>query len=80
METIEVTAHFDAEGRITPLNFVWRGRSYRVEGTGRRWEAKDGIHILVMVSGNRAYHLIFECGTGTWKLVRSREQPTVPHI
>ena len=80
MELIEVTAHFDTEGRITPITFVWKGRSYRVEGTGRRWEAKDGLHILVMVAGNRAYHLIFDCGTGVWKMVRSSEQPTVPQM
>jgi hypothetical protein len=80
METIEVTAHFDTQGYITPLTFVWRGRSYRVEGTGRRWEAKDGIHILAMVVGNRAFHLVFENGTNTWKMVRSSEQPTVPQI
>ena len=78
METIEVTAHFDPQGRITPLTFVWQGRSYRVEGTGRRWEAKDGIHILVMVTGNRAFHLIFDWGTGIWKLIRGSELPTVP--
>ena len=80
MEAIEVTAHFDTQGRITPLTFVWRGRSYRVEGTGRRWNAKDGLHILVMVTGNRAFHLIFENDKSTWKLVRSSEQPTVPQI
>ena len=80
METIEVTAHFDPQGRITPLTFVWQGRSYRVEGTGRRWEAKDGLHILVMVAGNRAFHLIFDCKAGIWKIVHSSEQPTVPRI
>jgi hypothetical protein len=78
METIEVTARFDIQGRITPLNFVWQRRAYRVESTGRRWEAKDGLHILVMVSGNRAHHLIFDYGKRIWKLVRSSEIPTVP--
>ncbi|MFC1996833.1 hypothetical protein ACFLXI_04400 [Chloroflexota bacterium] len=80
MEIIEVTAHFDSEGRVTPITFVWNGISYRVEGTGRRWEAKDGLHILVMVSGDRAYHLIFDFGTGIWKLARSSEPPTGPKI
>lgn len=80
MEIIEVTAHFDPKGRITPLTFVWKGRTYRVEGTGRRWDAKDGIHILVMVTGNRAFHLVFDGNTGIWKLIRSSEQPTVPQI
>ena len=80
METIEVTARFDPQGHIIPLNFVWQGRSYRVEGTGRRWEAKDGLHMLVMVPGNRAFHLIFNCQTGIWKLVRNSEVPTVPRV
>ena len=80
METIEVTAHFDLQGRITPLTFVWQGRSYRVEGTGRRWEAKDGLHILVMITGNRAFHIIFDSRTGIWKMVRSSDLPTVPQI
>ena len=78
METVEVTAHFDTQGRITPLTFIWRGRSYRVEGTGRRWESNDGTHILVMVTGNRAFHLIFDNETAIWNMVRSSEQPTVP--
>ena len=78
MDRIEVTAHFDTQGHITPLTFVWKGRSYRVEDTGRRWEAKDGKHILVMVAGNRAFHLIFDINSCIWLLIRGSEQPTVP--
>ena len=80
MDRIEVTAHFDTQGHITPLTFVWKGRSYRVEDTGRRWEAKDGRHILVMVSGNRAFHIIFDVNSCIWVLIRGSEQPTVPHM
>jgi hypothetical protein len=80
METIEVTAHFDTQGRITPLSFVWKDSTFRIEGTGRRWEAKDGKHMLVMVAGNRAFHLTFDCRTAVWKLIRSSEKPTVPTI
>jgi len=78
MDTIEVTAHFDPNGHITPIDFVWEDRSYRVEGIGRRWEAKDGFHILVMVPGNQVFHLIFNRNTGIWKLIRSIEQSTTP--
>lgn len=74
MDTIEVTAHFDPEGRITPITFIWEGRSYSIEGTGRQWEAKDGFHILVMIPGNRVFHLIFNRGTGIWKLLRNSGQ------
>lgn len=80
METIEVTALFDIQGNITPLSFIWQGRAYRVESTGRRWEAKDGLHILVMVPGNRAHHLVFNPKDCLWKLVRGTEIPTVPRI
>lgn len=80
MEKIELTARFDLEGRITPLNFIWNGRSYRVEGTGRRWVAKDGIHILVMVAGNQTFQLIFNSETNIWNLVRSTKQLAEPHI
>ena len=80
METVEVTARFDTQGGITPTSFVWQGRAYRVDSTGRHWEAKDGQHILVMVPGNRAYHLIFNNRTCIWKLVRGSEIPTVPRV
>ena len=80
METIEVTARFDPEGKITPISFVWRGRVYPVESIGRSWEARDGLHMLVMVPGNRAYHLIYNPQDKTWKLVRGTEIPTVPRV
>ena len=80
METIEVTARFDTQGHITPLNFTWQGRAYRIEATGRRWEAKDGLHILVMALGNRAFHIVFNSQTGIWKMIRGSEIPTVPRI
>jgi hypothetical protein len=79
METIEVTAHFDTSGRVTPTSFVWQSRAYRIEDTGRRWEAQDGLHILVMVANNRAFHLIFDNQKCIWKLVRGSEIPTVPN-
>jgi hypothetical protein len=75
MESIEVTALFDPTGHITPLSFVWKERKYRVEGTGRRWEAKDGLHILVMSEGNQVYHLIFQSDSGIWKLVYRNGEP-----
>jgi len=77
MDAIEITAHFNLDGIITPISFVWKGRTYRVEGTGRRWNAKDGHHLLVMAAGNRAYHLTFNYQTGIWYLVHGGEHPTV---
>lgn len=80
MENIEVTAHFDSEGYITPLKFIRDGRTFRVEGTGRRWEANNGLNILVMVAGNQIVHLVFDFRACLWKLVPSSENPTRANI
>jgi hypothetical protein len=80
MDTIEVTARFDSQGNITPISFTWQGSVYTVESIGRRWEAKDGLHMLVMVVGNRAYHLVYNGKSKTWKLIRGTEIPTVPRV
>ncbi len=70
MEPIEVTVHFDQDGKITPLRFTWKGRDYPVESTGRRWQAADGQHILVMVPGGRIFELLFVPIAGCWYLGR----------
>ena len=80
MDTVEVTAHFDTQGRITPITFVRGSRPYNVEGTGRRWRAKDETHILVMAAGNRVFHLIFYSASGIWKLVPRIEPLREPQI
>jgi hypothetical protein len=66
MEPIEATAHFDAQGGITPLHFTWKGGSYHVESTGRRWQDETGQHILVMVSNGHIYELTFKSVEGRW--------------
>jgi hypothetical protein len=68
MEEVEVTARFDQEGRITPLQLGWRGRTLPVESTGRRWDAEDGRHILAMIPGERVVELLFIPGEGRWFL------------
>ena len=80
MDTVEVTARFDPQGNITPISFIWQGQVYTVASIGRRWQAKDGMHILVMVQGNRAYHLVYNDTSSTWKLIRGTEIPTVPRV
>ena len=78
MEPIEVTAHFDQEGVITPLHFTWKGSPRRVESTGRRWTDEGGEHILVMVSSGRIYQLTFKGGEGRWYIERSpSDRPVV---
>ena len=76
MDKVEVTAYFDIHGKVTPLNFVWNGSTFRVEDTGRRWETKGGRHMLVMIAGHRVFHLMFECSTCTWNLVHSSLNPS----
>ena len=69
MEPIEVTVRIDPQGQITPLRFVWKGRSYLVESTGRRWTGTDGQHILVMASRGDMFELLFAPGEGRWFLI-----------
>ncbi len=70
MEPIEVTAHFDDQGAITPQHFTWKGRKYRVESTGRRWQADNSQHMLVMVTSEQIYELIFKSHEGRWYIVQ----------
>ena len=78
MDPIEVTVRFDPQGKIIPLSFVWQQRTYRVDSIGRHWGGKDGNHILVITSGNRAHHLLFMSERGIWYRVRGSETPTIP--
>ena len=71
MEPIEVTAHFDEQGTLTPLHFTWKGGVQRVESTGRRWVDDAGQHILVMVTSGRIYELTYKSGEGRWFIGRT---------
>ncbi len=68
MEPIEVTARFDAQGQITPLRFTWKGRSYLVESTGRRWTDPVGQHLLVMAVSGAMFQLLYTPGENRWYL------------
>ena len=71
MESIEITARFDQQGIVTPLNFTWKDSFQRVESTGRRWEDESGLHILVMVSSGRIYELIYKSEERCWYIGRT---------
>jgi hypothetical protein len=75
VEKVEVTAHFDTLGHITPLKFVWNGSTFGIEDTGRRWETKGRRNMLVMITGNQVFHLMFELNSCTWNLVTSHQHP-----
>jgi hypothetical protein len=66
VENIEVTARFSEDGKVTPLSFRWNGSHYPVEGTGRRWNADDGLHILVMAAGGKVFELLFSHSPASW--------------
>jgi hypothetical protein len=74
MEPIEVTAHFNEQGTITPIHFTWKGSVQRVESTGRRWVDETGQHILVMVSSGRIYELIYVSREGRWFIGRTEPE------
>lgn len=67
-EPIEVTARFGVDGEISPRSFIYRGEKYPVDSTGRRWQDEEGIHILVMVHGNRVFELIYHPEENLWYL------------
>lgn len=78
MEPIEVTAHFDDHGTVTPLHFNWKGGHFRVESTGKRWSDDTGLHMLVMLSSGQIYELVFKGMEGCWYLARvSPERPVI---
>lgn len=70
MEPVEVLANFDLQGEVTPKRFTLKKVEYQVVSVGRRWIDEDGLHILVMVPGERVFELLFLPGSGTWFLRR----------
>lgn len=70
MDPIEVTAHFDEHGTITPLKFTWKGSIFRVESTGRGWQDESGHHMLAMVGSGQIYELTFRSSEGRWYIGR----------
>jgi hypothetical protein len=70
MDAVEVLARFDAQGKVTPLRFSWQGQEFEIESTGRRWQAEDGLHILVMTPGGRMFELLLLASEFRWYLSR----------
>jgi hypothetical protein len=68
MDVIEVIARFAKDGKIYPQRFSWQGIDYLVESNGRRWQDEEGLHILVMIPGERVVELIYQANQGLWYL------------
>lgn len=69
-EKIAVEAHFEVDGTIRPIAFLWQGKRLRIASLGRRWEKESERHFLVMTHDEQVYELVFlttECG---WRLRR----------
>jgi len=69
VEAIEINVHFEKDGRVDPQSFTWRGQVHRIDHSGRRWEAEDGEHILVMTPAERIFELLYVRAEGCWYLV-----------
>jgi hypothetical protein len=70
MEAVEVTARFDPQGEITPLNFIRDQKTIPVTGVGRRWNDSQGVHILVMVPGEQIFEMLFANAQNRWYVSR----------
>ncbi len=77
MEPIEITVHFNEDGSIAPLHFIWKGSNFRVESTGRHWSDEAGQHMLVMVTSGQFYELLFKNLEGHWFILPVRPDKTV---
>jgi hypothetical protein len=68
METIEVTARWDENGEVSPLQFLMNGTPIQVETIGRRWQDEHGLHALVKALGGRTFELVFDPAEMKWFL------------
>jgi hypothetical protein len=68
METIEVTARWEEDGQVTPVQFRLKGTPLQVETIGRRWKDEAGLHVLVKAFGGRTFELVFDPAAMKWFL------------
>jgi hypothetical protein len=76
-QKVEVSARLDQQGRWIPESFCWKGETCRVVGTGRRWEDTSGLHILVMIGGDKVFELLYAGVEKSWYLKPPRSHTTV---
>lgn len=67
-QAVEVTARWLPGGRFEPSQFIWQGRTYLVESTGRQWEDEAGLHVLCMAAGGLVFELSFKLNPAGWVL------------
>lgn len=71
--SVSVTARF-SRGEISPLAFLWKGRTYKVSSITARWAKRAGAviehYFAVQSEGPDVYELELSSETLAWKLVR----------
>jgi hypothetical protein len=70
MEPVAVEAHFDDQGTLRPIAFVWHGEHLIIESAGRQWESQQYRHFLVMVAGMGVFELTYHQTEHRWHLRR----------
>ncbi|MDH4222510.1 MAG: hypothetical protein OEV55_03105 [candidate division Zixibacteria bacterium] len=72
-EKIEVLALFQ-QGKILPLRFKWKGRTYRISRLENKWKSDSGEKYIwnfsVSDSASNLFHLTYNEEQHTWKLSR----------
>lgn len=66
---ITVTSATHPQGELRPLSFTWRSKIYTIDSWGRRWQAADGEHFLVMTAAGRMFELVHRAPDGDWFLL-----------
>jgi hypothetical protein len=70
MERIEITTGFTKDGKMVPLDFIFKEQEIQVINIGRSWETDEGRHILVMDQYNETYHLFFQRSDLCWYIIK----------
>ncbi len=56
-EETQVEATFTTSGDPIPRSLTWQGETLSIVGSGRRWKAEDGYHLLARVGDGRVFEL-----------------------
>jgi hypothetical protein len=72
-ERVSVEARLEADGRLRPRAFEWKGRRFQVASLGRQWQEGSVQHFLVMTSEEAVFELAYasEAAAGEWWLLRA---------
>lgn len=78
-DAVVVEVRFEADGSVSPLAFVLRGRRHRVASLRRRGETEGLQHFLVMTPEEKVFELVYSPEQGTWQIrersPRARKTP-----